>query len=158
MCVFVSPAPCSCVSFNPETRRLSVGTDTGSICVSFPSKHNPLNYLPSVCFSRCFWDSCGLYFWLVIIVICLLTHTHTQWNAVRTVCILLKMLAAHQCSRMFLVSLFIHLEREFCQVTVSCRLLRKGNLWTVKFHLYSLGSVEVIRGRNNYNITRVING
>lgn len=31
---FISSALCSCMSFNPETRRLSLGMDTGSICVS----------------------------------------------------------------------------------------------------------------------------
>lgn len=32
-CSFLS-APCSCMSFNPETRRLSIGLDNGTISVS----------------------------------------------------------------------------------------------------------------------------
>uniref|UniRef100_A0A674MC03 WD repeat and FYVE domain containing 2 n=1 Tax=Takifugu rubripes TaxID=31033 RepID=A0A674MC03_TAKRU len=43
----VLPSQCSCMSFNPETRRLSLGMDTGSICVRRPL-HSEID--PSSCF------------------------------------------------------------------------------------------------------------
>uniref|UniRef100_A0A668AN13 WD repeat and FYVE domain containing 2 n=1 Tax=Myripristis murdjan TaxID=586833 RepID=A0A668AN13_9TELE len=39
---YTMPTTCSCMSFNPETRRLSVGTDTGAVSVSSAASLDPL--------------------------------------------------------------------------------------------------------------------
>lgn len=112
-CIFT--APCSCMSFNLETRRLSLGMDTGSICVSYATVRLLLfsSFLAASCRSRpegllsspqiCF----VLEWWQHGPVIAAPPVEHNMWNSSVTARISFNVLAVLQCSRdVFLVFVY----------------------------------------------------